>query len=379
MATADVIQLEALLAPIPGDKPVGPDLRADANPASDYFKLKDSRFAARAKEREIDADPSLAAGELPEWRIILDLAPKLLATQSKDLEIAAWLVEALLRRHGFPGLRDGFRLVRGLVDKYWDGLYPVPDEDGLAGKVAPLTALNGEGADGTVIQPIRKIPLTDGKDPGPFAAWHYDQAQKLATITDEKAKAWHGKAGTATMDQIEVSRRATKPKFFVELVDDIRLCQEEFAGLTAALDKACGKDSPPTSTIRNTLEQVMTIATTLGADALAAAKAAADAAAGDGAAVDGDGAATPGKAQGSAPGLMLGPIRNREDAFGALLQIGEFFRRTEPHSIVPYAVEEMVRRGRMLLPELLNELIKDAAQRKTFFIVAGMKPPDEQK
>jgi type VI secretion system protein ImpA len=76
---------------------------------------------------------------------------------------------------------------------------------------------------------------------------------------------------------------------------------------------------------------------------------------------------------------MLGPIRNREDAFGALLQIGEFFRRTEPHSIVPYAVEEMVRRGRMLLPELLNELIKDAAQRKTFFIVAGMKPPDEQK
>jgi type VI secretion system protein ImpA len=46
---------------------------------------------------------------------------------------------------------------------------------------------------------------------------------------------------------------------------------------------------------------------------------------------------------------------------------------------VPYAVEELVRRGRMLLPDLLGELIKDAAQRKTFFIVAGMKPPDEQK
>jgi type VI secretion system protein ImpA len=315
---------------------------------------------------------------LPEWRTILDLAPKMLGTQSKDLEIAAWYVEALLRRHGIPGLRDGFRLVRGLVEKYWDGLYPVPDEDGLAAKVAPLTALNGEGADGTVIQPIRKIPLTDGRDPGPFAAWHYDQAQKLSTITDEKAKAWHGKAGTATMDQIEVSRRATKPKFFVELVDDLRLCQEEFSGLTASLDKVCGADAPPTSTIRNTLEAVMTIASTLGADALAAAKAAAEgAAAADGA--GGDGAAAPGKAQGSAPGLMLGPIRNREDAFGALLQIGEFFRRTEPHSIVPYAVEEMVRRGRMLLPELLNELIKDAAQRKTFFIVAGMKPPDEQK
>ena len=89
MATADVIQLEALLAPIPGDKPAGVDLRADANPASDYFKLKDSRFAARAKEREIDAGAEV--GDLPEWRTILELAPKLLTTQTKDLEVAAWL------------------------------------------------------------------------------------------------------------------------------------------------------------------------------------------------------------------------------------------------------------------------------------------------
>jgi type VI secretion system protein ImpA len=379
MATADVIQLEALLAPIPGDKPAGLDLRADANPASDYFKLKDSRFAARAKEREIDAGAEV--GELAEWRTILELAPKLLAAQTKDLEVAAWFVEALLRRYGFAGLRDGFRLLRGLVEKYWDGLYPLPDEDGVAAKVAPLAALNGEGADGTLIQPIRKIWLTDGKEPGPFAAWHYEQAQKLSTVTDEKAKAWHGKAGTATMEQIEASRRATKPKFFVDLVDDLRICQEEFAGLTAALDKACGQDSPPTSTIRNTLESVMTIATTLGQEALAAAKAAADAAsAADGApAGDGDAKSAPGKPQAAAPGLMLGPVRNREDAFAALLQLGEFFRRTEPHSIVPYAVDELVRRGRMTLPDLLGELIKDAAQRKTFYTVAGMKPPDEQK
>ena len=87
MATADVIELEPLLSPIPGDTPTGVDLRADSSATSDYIKLKDARFAARAKEREIDGDPSLASGELPEWRTILDLAPKLLATQTKDLEI----------------------------------------------------------------------------------------------------------------------------------------------------------------------------------------------------------------------------------------------------------------------------------------------------
>jgi len=378
MASADVIQLEALLAPVPGDNPTGIDLRLDANPASDYYKLKDSRFAARAKERETDAGADV--GDLPEWRVIIELAPKVLATQSKDLEVAAWLVEALLRKHNFAGLRDGFRLLRGLVETYWDGLYPLPDEDGVAGKVAPLTALNGEGSDGTLIQPIRKVWLTDGRDPGPFAAWHYEQAQKLATVTDEKARAWHSKAGTATADQIESSRRATKPKFFLDLVDDLRQCQEEFGALNAALDKVCGQDGPPTSTIRNTLEAVMAIATTLGQDAIAAAQAAAAATSGeaDGAA-DGTGGDPAGGRGPGPPGLALSPIRTRDDAFGALLQVGEFFRRNEPHSMVPYVLEELVRRGRMALPELLGELIKDTSQRRTFYLIAGMRPPDEQE
>src|SRR5262245_49292994 len=118
MASESVVELEKLLAPIPGDKPTGVDLRADGNPNSDYYKLKDARFAARAKERELESDPAAAAAapdQLPEWRAILDGAPKVLAEQSKDLEVAAWLVEALVRRYGFVGLRDGFRLTRGLV------------------------------------------------------------------------------------------------------------------------------------------------------------------------------------------------------------------------------------------------------------------------
>ncbi|MGE0119183.1 MAG: type VI secretion system protein TssA [Dongiaceae bacterium] len=376
MALPNILEFDVLLAPIPGDNPAGADLRLDPNPASDYYKLKDARFAARAKEREVDAGAEV--GNLPEWRTILDLAPKVLAEQSKDLEVAAWLVEALLRRHNFAGLRDGFRLVRSLVETYWDGLYPLPDEDGVAAKVAPLTALNGEGGDGTLIQPIRKVWLTDGHEPGPFAAWHYEQAQKLATITDESARAWHTEAGTATNDQIEASRRATKPQFFLDLVDDLRQCQEEFSALTAAVDKAAGRDSPPTSTIRNTLESTMTIATTLGRDALAAAQTAAAAEAAGEAAGDGAAAGASGTSPGGA-GVALGSIRSREEAFKALLQVGDYFRRNEPQSLVPYVLEELVRRGRMPLPDLLSELIQDTTQLKTFYTIAGMRPPPEQQ
>lgn len=368
MASKDVLQLDVLLAPIAGDSPAGVDLRIDSDPASNYYKLKDARSSARAKERNIETEDE-AAELLPEWRTILELAPKVLAEQSKDLEVTAWLIESLVRRHGFAGLRDGFRLAQGLVTTFWDGLYPAADEDGIATKVAPLTALNGIDTDGTLIQPIRKVALTEPGEHGPYASWHYEQAVNMANVAGEEARAWRLESGAVTMDQIKAAQRATKPKFFVELVDDIKLCQEAFSALTAAFDAACGQDAPPASNIRNALEAVATVARTLGADALAAAESAAtpagDAGSGRSAAAEG------------AQGLGVGSIGNREEAFNALSRVADYFRRSEPHSPISYTLDELVRRGRMTLPELLNELIVDSAQRRSFYVVAGMRPPEE--
>ena len=79
------------------------------------------------------------------------------------------LTEALLRTAGLAGLRDGFRLIREMTEGFWDGLSPAEDGDGVEIKVAPLTGLNGEGgADGTLIQPLRKIEIAPeiGEQPG---------------------------------------------------------------------------------------------------------------------------------------------------------------------------------------------------------------------
>jgi type VI secretion system protein ImpA len=367
MASPSRLQLESLLAPIAGDNPAGADLRADSSPTSIYYKLKDARFGARSQERDLDA--AGVTELLPEWRTILEIAPKVIAEQSKDLEVTAWLIEALIRRYGFGGLRDGFNLARGLVENFWEHLYPLPDEEGIATKVSPLTALNGQGADGTLIQPMRKVYLTEGMDPGPFAAWHYEQARNLAGVTGEGAREWHLSAGAVTMDQIKVSQKATPAKFYLELVEDIQQCQEAFANLTAALDKICGADSPPSSTIRDGLEAVLVIAKDLGRDALATLQA-------PGAAESADGAPAAG---GGGFGVPTGDLRSRDDAFAALLRVAEYFRRHEPHSYVSYTLEELVRRGRMSLPDLLAELIPDAGTRKGFYVVAGMKPPEESQ
>src|SRR5262249_21846480 len=130
MPPAAVLDLAKLLAPIPGDKPTGADLRADASPGSPYYAVKDARTAARTAERQLVVAGDNGAPP-PDWKPVLLHGSKALAEKTKDLEVAAYLIEALVRLHGFAGLRDGFRLARELVEQFWDSLYPTPDEEGL--------------------------------------------------------------------------------------------------------------------------------------------------------------------------------------------------------------------------------------------------------
>lgn len=62
----------------------------------------------------------------------------------------------------------------------------------------------------------------------------------------------------------------------------------------------------------------------------------------------------------------------REQAFKSILQLAEFFKKTEPHSPVAYLLEKAVRWGKMPLPRLLRELIKDDPMLSELFRVMGV-------
>ena len=57
-----------------------------------------------------------------------------------------------------------------------------------------------------------------------------------------------------------------------------------------------------------------------------------------------------------------------------LQEIAEYFRRTEPHSPLAYALEQAVRWGRTPLPKLLEELIPDPGE-GTLFSPGGNSSP----
>jgi type VI secretion system protein ImpA len=365
MASPEVLDFGKLLAAIPGDNPAGIDLRGDSTPGSAYYAIKDARSSARAAERQLVLGEEEAAGNPPDWRPVLENARKALAEKTKDLEIAAYLIEALVRQHGFAGLRDGFRLARELVERFWDGLYPLPDEDGPATRVAALAGLNGVDAEGTLLAPIARVPLTEAGGNGRLAYVDYQQATALGKITDPKLRERKVAQGALSLDAFQKAVAESSPQFFGELVQDLAQCQEEFARLCEALDGRCNGDAPPASKIKDALTSCLDVVKDVARNKLgvAPAKAGPDAVAGASGPI-------------AAPGQPADAIQTREEAFRVLLKVADYFRRTEPHAVVSFALEQVVRWGQMPLPDLLAELIPDEAPRKNLFKQVGIRPTE---
>ena len=374
MGSPAVLDVEGLSGPIEGDVPVGQNLREDISPNSTYYRIKDARQAARAAERAAEVDDEQDGAGLQEWAPVLELAPQALSKQTKDLEILAWLIEGLVRTEGFAGLRDGFRLAREWVEKYWDGLYPLPDEDGVATTVAAFAGLNGEGSEGTLIVPIKKVPITADTPSGQYASWHYGQARDISRLEDEEKRAEREAAAPVTMDKFNAALRTSPPQFYLDLLDDIQDSLEEFKLLCAAFDERCGAAAPASSNIKNAIESVLDTVRFVSKDILPdsapeAASPAAGAEAGE--------AATASPA-GAAPVGAPSAVQSREDAFATLHKVSEFFRKAEPHSPVPYLLEQAVRWGRMPLPDLLQELVQDDSTRSAIFQLTGIRKSDSE-
>src|SRR3982750_1065910 len=110
---AVAIAIDDLLTPIPAEQPAGADLRW----TPDWDRIKEARRADDDLEQGKWAKKERKTAN---WTQVQSLCEAALREKSKDLQIALWVTEANIRLHGFPGLRDSLRLIRGLLVEYWD-------------------------------------------------------------------------------------------------------------------------------------------------------------------------------------------------------------------------------------------------------------------
>jgi type VI secretion system protein ImpA len=366
MASLISIDLEALLAPISDDMPAGKDCRQNSPANSLYQQVKTARNSAREIERKNSAGADLGSPD-DDWRKVFDLAPKILAQESKDLEVACWYLESLLRRRGFCGLRDGLMLLEGLIERFWEDLYPTPDEDGLETKVAPITGLNGTGQEGVLISAIRTSLITQGNSRGPFAFWECQKALSCQRIQDEDNREKEFKKLGFEFEDIEKAINESSAEFMTDLRDDLTECIDLYRQISRRLDEYCGTyDAPPTSLVISLLEECLSVVQHLGQHKFPAVEIPI---ADDPIATDAGAAST----AAPAPRGAGGPPETREQAFKQMLEIAEFFREREPHSPISYVLEKAVKWGNMPLFELMRELISDDKTLEEYGKLTGVK------
>ncbi len=364
------IEVEALLDAIGDDAPAGQDPRTDVSPASHYFRLRDARADARAAERQTDSDSTRPSGA-ENWQLVREHALDILGTVGKDIEVAAWLTEALVRLDGVDGLADGAWLMAGLVERYWDaGLHPLPDEDGIEGRVSPLAGLNGIGADGTLMQPLRKLVLFGRADGVPVTVWRFEQAEEVEGIGDAARKKQRLAAGALPFRAIEEEARSFGAAQLGQVGQGARRALKGWQALAGLLDRLAGTASPPTSRVAGVLEKVLRVAERYAPVQSAEAVEPQAAVAGLEAAPDDAEPAAPARPE--QPTVRLPPTR--DEMLGSLAAIAEFFRVHEPHSPLSYTLDEAVRRGRMSWPELLGEVVPDPEARAVILSQLGIRP-----
>jgi type VI secretion system protein ImpA len=351
-----VIDIPALLAPIAGDNPAGKNLQ--------YSELHDEIREARRAEDNLEQGQWKRETKAAEWHKVAALAGEALASRSKDLQIGAWLNEALVKIHGFAGLRDGLKLIRGLHERYWESLYPEIDEGDLEARANSLTWMDRQ-----VGLAVKEVPVTESLTGAnySFLQWqdtkNYDIPEKTDDLdSDDLDRISHLKSqaeeeGKITSEQWRGARNATRRAFYEQTHALLGECWAEFVALDQLIDAKYERQSPGLSALKKSLDEVRSLI-----DKTVKEKRLLEpdpAGVGAPAPARSDAAPT-GPAQGGfAVAVRGGPIRSRQEALAWLVEAASYFRRTEPHSPVSYLVQRAVKWGQMPLESWLQDVIKN--------------------
>ncbi len=354
MATPPVLDFDTLLAPIPGDSPAGGPVP---------FELRQELDEAR---KEIDPedfrdDPTPPEAKKADWPGAVRVAQDILTTHSKNLDTAARLTEALTRRYGFAGFRDGLTLMRRMVEECWDRLYPVIESaDDVESRAAPFFWLDEADRGARFPTTLRQVPLISNKVRGepPFADVigycqldiQPDSKNNIKVPTDEFAK-----------------MLLNTPVVYVQTVaEDFAACMEEVQRFLRDAAPRFESAAPGLTGIRQALSAIKPTVEDNQRKRGGGEQPAEEAPANGEAATGGVVATGTGRA-----------AVTRDDAYRQLANAANVLKQLEPHSPIPYLVERAVELGRLPFPMLIRELVRDAAVLSSLNRELGIKEGSE--
>jgi type VI secretion system protein ImpA len=233
-----------LLNPIEGPSPSGASLRYDPV----YDKIKE----ARREESQPPPGMTQQDRKVSDNAQVIRLTTDLLTSKSKDLQLAAWFVEASLKQRGFGGLKDGLILCLGLVTKFWDTLYPEIEDGDVESRAAPL------GFVGTKLDiPLKLVPIVEKQR---YSLLDYEQSRKIGyedqAKTDEakKSRTQAVKDGKLIPEAFDKTFEETPKKFYLQAEQDLDACRQTLTQLNKLCNEKFGAEGPAFGPLQSTLE-----------------------------------------------------------------------------------------------------------------------------
>lgn len=241
------IDIEGLLKPISSEQPGGADLR--------YAPVTAEIREARRQEDDVAQGVWKRQLKSADYAQVQKRCVQVLTKQSKDLQTAAWLTEALLARDGFPGLLQGLQLVRRLLEDFWESVHPQIEDGGdLEMRATPLRWI------GFQLDPlIRSSPLTERG----YGWLRYKESRTVPPEEEANVNSDKNRTRTELLaegrlapEEFERAFQDSSAQFYEKLSNDLTNAVEYVRELSAFCDEKFTDEPPDFNPLIKGLEEV---------------------------------------------------------------------------------------------------------------------------
>lgn len=363
-----ILDISALLKPIPGDDPGGipPETVRDSKEGRDPTHLEKIRREAKLQKEDgaptIDSLPVNDSVRVKYWRDGMKLAQDLFATKSKNLGWAVYAVDTAARSAGLAGLREGLQFLTKLTSDHWHWLWPRPNLANVAKadeeereyvrkeeEAAAIEARAGrfnslDDANGGLYFPnvVRETVLAE---------------QDGVLVSVFTARGADGKPAKLGMDEVQSVARKLGPDRVKAILAEVDGTIAELEALRQAAEArfeeaGAGDLAPSFREVRLALEDCRKLADDMYAavevvDDPQAAAEASDAPSEGG-----------GESGGSATVSVKGGKLDRAGLYKQVAHIADHLARIEPHSPVPFLLRRVVELQDLPFPQLVREFTR---------------------
>ena len=330
------IDIDSFLSEVSAEAPCGEDLSYDASflALEDMLRTKAGGGVVAGVEE---------AAEEPNWREVREKSSELLK-RSKDLRVAMYLTISLLKLEGIHGLRDGLALLRGLLERFWDHLYPQLDPEDNNDPLERINILQSLSPTSVSAQDpmkfkqrLSEVPLCNSVQMGKFSLRDIQIAKGEIVVPDDQ------RANAPDMSVIDAAFQDTATD---ELLLTSQATQDAIEHIAAIMsvfsERASEGQTPDVSGTRGVLGNIHKRVQEYLAKR------------GHGEAVE-EGAAAAGTEQKKGGISLSGDIQSAQEALLALDKVCQYFDRHEPSSPVPL----LLRRAQRLVSKSFLEVVKD--------------------